>query len=106
MHLRMFDVATNVPIGDLSKTNPAASPSSLSATEVEIPETEKTVFDIWLRELWREKDESITRWFDSASFAKANFEVPLKLRKKRHILDALGFFPPAAVGHIWSVIRK
>lgn len=61
MHLRMFDVATNVPIGDLSKTNPTVIPKSSSPVEVEIPETEKATFDIWLRELWREKDEAITR---------------------------------------------
>ncbi|KAJ7462658.1 acyltransferase-domain-containing protein [Mycena galericulata] len=106
MHLRMFDVATGVPIGDLSKTNPTATPNSRSAVEVEIPEMEKTAFDVWLRELWCEKDESITRWFDGASFAKPSFEIPLHLRKQRHILDALGFFLPATVEHIWSIIRK
>ncbi|KAJ6627200.1 hypothetical protein B0H10DRAFT_1996020 [Mycena sp. CBHHK59/15] len=106
MHLRMFDVATNVPIGDLSKTNPAVIPRSKSPVEVDIPETEKAVFDLWLRELWREKDESITRWFDAASFAKAKWEIPLKLRRRRDIFDAFCFFFPAAVGYMWAGIRK
>ncbi|KAJ7630675.1 acyltransferase-domain-containing protein [Roridomyces roridus] len=105
MHLRMFDVATDVPIGDLSDVNAATTPSS-SAVEVEIPEAEKTTFDTWLRELWHEKDESITKWYDSASFSKTSFEIPLKLRKKREILDALGFFLPAAMERVWSAMSK
>ncbi|KAJ7492889.1 acyltransferase-domain-containing protein [Mycena latifolia] len=106
MHLRMFDVATNVPIGDLSKTNPTTSPLSSSPVEVEIPEREKAAFDIWLRELWHEKDVSITRWFEGTSFAKTNFEIPLRLRNTRDVCDALGFFLPAVVGYVWSRIRK
>ncbi|KAJ6604382.1 acyltransferase-domain-containing protein [Mycena vulgaris] len=106
MHLRMFDVATNVPIGDLSKTNPTATPNSSSPLEVEIPETEKAAFDIWLRELWHEKDTSMTRWFEGASFGEGSFEIPLRLRKKREVFDACGFFLPAAVGYVWSRIRK
>ncbi|KAJ7130090.1 acyltransferase-domain-containing protein [Mycena crocata] len=106
MHLRMWDVSTDVPIGDLSKTNPTVVPHAGSPVEVEIPETEKAAFDLWLRELWREKDESITRWFDRASFAKERIEIPLKLRKKRHVADAFGFFLPAAAGYLLSRIWK
>lgn len=106
MHFRMFDVATEVPIGDLSKTNPAIIPDSSSPVEVEIPESEKAVFDVWLRELWREKDESITGFFEKRSLSETSFEFPLKLRTKREIMDALGLFIPAAFDYVWSRVRK
>ncbi|KAF7339880.1 Lysocardiolipin acyltransferase [Mycena venus] len=105
-HLRLFGM-NDVPIGDLSKTNASVVPDSKSsAVEVEIPEAEKAVFDLWLRELWHEKDRSITRWFESSSFATTSYEIPLKLRQKRDILDAFCFFLPAAFGYMWSRIRK
>jgi hypothetical protein len=106
MHLRIFDVASNVPTGDLSKTNPAVVPNSKSPVEVDIPEAEKAAFDLWLRELWQEKDQSITRWFEAASFSKTSFDIPLKLRSKREILDAFCFFLPAGAGYVWRAIRK
>lgn len=105
LHLRMFSM-DKVPIGDLSKTTPSVIHQSSSAVEVEIPESEKTAFDLWLRELWHEKDKAITRWFEGASFAKTSFEIPLRLRRNRDILDAFCFFLPAAVGYMWPRIRK
>nr|GAT49781.1 lysocardiolipin acyltransferase [Mycena chlorophos] len=107
MHLRMFDVATEVPIGDLSQTNPSVLPSSAeSPVEVDIPEKEKDFFDSWLRSLWHEKDESITRWFDTTSFAQSNIEIPLRLRRKREIFDAFAFFIPAGIDYLWARIRR
>ncbi|KAJ7655086.1 acyltransferase-domain-containing protein [Mycena polygramma] len=103
-HLRMFSMQ-DLPIGDLSMAHPTIVPNSSSPVEVEIPEPEKAAFDLWLRELWHEKDEAITRWFETASFAKTSFEIPLKLRRNRDILDAFCFFLPAAVGYVWSRIR-
>ncbi|KAJ7102195.1 acyltransferase-domain-containing protein [Mycena belliarum] len=106
MHLRMFDVATNVPIGDLSKTNAAVNPRSSSAVEVEIPEKEKASFDVWLRELWHEKDMSMTKWFNGASFGEPSFEIPLRLRNKTDMCNGLGFFLPTIVGYVCSRIGK
>ncbi|KAF7310681.1 Lysocardiolipin acyltransferase [Mycena chlorophos] len=107
MHLRMFDVATEVPIGDLSQTNPSVLPSSAeSPVEVDIPEKEKDFFDSWLRSLWHEKDESITRWFDTNSFAQSNIEIPLRLRRKREIFDAFAFFIPAGIDYLWARMRR
>ena len=57
MHIRCFDVAQDVPLGDLSATRPSKIPNGSSSTkgavEVEIPETEKEIFDKWLREIGR-----------------------------------------------------
>ncbi|KAJ6574835.1 acyltransferase-domain-containing protein [Mycena capillaripes] len=105
LHLRMFSME-NVPIGDISQTNPNVIPNSSSPIEVEIPEPEKATFDLWLRELWHEKDEAITKWFERCSFAETSFEIPLRLRRNRDVLDAFCFFLPAAVGYMWSRIRK
>ncbi|KAF7306685.1 putative acyltransferase CST26 [Mycena indigotica] len=105
MHLRMFDVASEVPIGDLSRTNSAVLPDSKAPVEVEIPDREKSVFDVWLRELWQEKDESITRWFNTSSFDNFHLDIPLRLRTKREVLDAFAFFIPSGVQYLWTTIR-
>lgn len=114
IHLRMFDVAGEVPIGDISTSNPSVLPESSRSgaqpVEVDFPEQEKAVFDLWLRELWQEKDESISQFHASGSFSagtaeKAVTEIPLKLRRKREVLDAFCFFLPAAVGYIWAKAR-
>ena len=99
MHLRMFDVATDVPIGDMAKANPSAIPQSSAPVEVEIPESEKAAFDLWLRELWHEKDVSITKWFEGASFTKASFEIPLRLRTRKDVFNAFGL-------RLWDVFGR
>jgi hypothetical protein len=111
IHLRMFDVAEDVPIGDLSATNPVStvetSPEKRTV-EVEIPESEKTTFDLWLRELWQEKDESITRWYEKGTFSDASppaVEIPLRLKRITDIFDAFGFFLPAAAGYVWGRVK-
>jgi hypothetical protein len=98
LHLRMFNVRHQVPIGDLSASNPSKLPNIAQQTiEIDIPEEEKQAFDLWLRELWHEKDESMSRFFASSTFCPKQkvFNIPLKLRSKGEILDAFGFFPPA-----------
>ena len=103
MHLRMFDVRKDVPIGDLSATNPTTLPKSSEdkrTVEVEIPETEKAAFDLWLRELWAEKDESISRFYDTGRLCVSSsspVEIPLKLRRSREVFDAFCFFLPVAL---------
>lgn len=84
IHVRSFNVRTQVPIGDLSASNPALLPD-LSAdkqtVEVEIPNKEKSEFDTWLRDLWQAKDDAITQFFHSNSFSPEQkpIEIPLKL---------------------------
>lgn len=104
MHLRMFDVAREVPIGDLSGSNPEASLKTGPMVEVDIPEEEKRGFDEWLKGLWKEKDDSIGMFYEANSFTRENqvtVEIPLKLRRKREMLDAFCFFLPAAAGWAW-----
>jgi hypothetical protein len=103
MHIRVFDVAKDVPIGDLSTANARFHPSHKAAVEVDSPEVEKVKFDQWLLELWRDKDRAITRFHESGSLAaspdstKARVLIPLQLRRKREILDAFCFFLPATL---------
>lgn len=115
IHLRMFEVAAQVPIGDLSATNAAESPedkmSKKRVVEVDIPEAEKAAFDLWLRKLWQEKDESMTRFNNTGAYSAVHgtspiVQVPLKLHRKREILDAFCFFMPAAAGYLWGRIRR
>ncbi|KIY45351.1 hypothetical protein FISHEDRAFT_49261 [Fistulina hepatica ATCC 64428] len=104
LHLRLFDVRS-VPIGDMSASNPAATPSlDKSAVEVDIPVQEKEAFDEWLRILWKNKDESIERFHKDGSFVngpKPDALIPLKLKHRRNYFDAFCFFLPAMLGHLW-----
>ncbi|EAU92909.2 hypothetical protein CC1G_03696 [Coprinopsis cinerea okayama7 len=109
LHLRMFDVRTDVPIGDLSSTK--STPGEKGATpEVEIPPAEKEIFDAWLRQLWQEKDSTIETFHSSGSFSRQPdttvVEVPLQLRRKWEVLDAFCFFWPAALAYSLKRMRE
>ncbi|KAF9457097.1 acyltransferase-domain-containing protein [Collybia nuda] len=111
IHMRAFNVASGVPIGDLSTRRPTAMPNNehrAQNQDIDIPESEKEQFDEWLRELWKEKDDSITRYLETTSFSLKEpqvVEIPLKLRHKREILDAFCFFLPAGIIYFWNKLR-
>ncbi|KAF9068013.1 acyltransferase-domain-containing protein [Rhodocollybia butyracea] len=99
MHLRLFHVQ-KLPIGDLSNTNPSEVPDNSPnghAVEVDIPESEKAEFDAWLRDLWREKDESMTRLLEQGRFSTKDlpvYEIPMRLKRTRDMFDAFALFLP------------
>ncbi|KAG9222993.1 hypothetical protein CCMSSC00406_0000318 [Pleurotus cornucopiae] len=109
IHLRVFDVGEEVPIGDLSSSNPSALPnlsSSKKIVETDIPEAEKTEFDLWLRNLWREKDLMFDAYHSAKRFASggttAPVEIPVRLRSSREVWDAFCFFLPVVlVTYVW-----
>ncbi|TFK57392.1 acyltransferase-domain-containing protein [Heliocybe sulcata] len=106
IHIRQFDVASEVPLGDLSSTNPKVLPNG-SAVEIDVPEAEKVAFEDWLRERWRDKDQLMAKYLDTGSFASQDVvEVPVQLRSQREILDAFCFFMPAMLGWTWSKIKQ
>ncbi|KAI0082188.1 acyltransferase-domain-containing protein [Panus rudis PR-1116 ss-1] len=112
MHIRCYDVAKEVPIGDLSSSHAQAIPSGgaakYDAVEISVPEKERERFDLWLRERWREKDEQMSRFLETGSMVSDNHsrvEIPLEVRHKREILDAFCFFIPALVGWVYSKLR-
>jgi len=107
----MFDV-TDVPIGDLTAASSLKTPDlkAKGAIEVDIPSEEKETFDVWLRKLWYEKDESINKFFETKTFEfkpgqTPAIDIPVELRKKREILDAFCFFWPAGIAYLWGKIR-
>jgi hypothetical protein len=115
MHLRVFDVGKDVPIGDISASNPNVPPKGQAnghTVEVDFPDNEKEKFDIWLRKLWRDKDELIVKFHESGSFMagkpyeKASVVIPLELRHKREIPDAFCFFLPALFGYVSAKLRR
>lgn len=110
MHLRIFDVAKEVPIGEVSKrkpTNMANGRGASSLVESEVPEGERMRFDEWLRELWTCKDRYITRFLDGdASVAQSPVQVPLKLQDKVQVVGAYCYFAPVAVAYAWSKLVK
>jgi len=112
MHLRMFDVTDNVPIGNLAGASGNRTPdrNAKHIVEVDIPTDEKDVFDVWLRKLWQEKDEAMDRFCETKTFqsddnSTPSIEIPLKLRRKRETLDAFCFFWPACVAYLWGRLR-
>lgn len=118
IHIRLFDVATYVPIGDLSSTNPRKTPSnghvngapneynskSAEAVEVDVPEDERLQFDDWLRNLWREKDSKIEEFLGKGYFGSAapEFDIPLQVRSMVEVLDAFCFCVPGLALYTWS----
>jgi len=86
MHIRVFDVSNEVPVGDISATNPNALPQKKGeAVETEVPEHEREAFDVWLRDLWREKDTMMVRYLETGSLAEGGDKavvIPVKLRSR------------------------
>lgn len=73
---------------------------------VDIPEDQKQIFDEWLRQLWKEKDEWIDESFERKAASQGQIEIPLKLRRKRDILDAFCFLLPAAAAYVAGKLRR
>jgi len=107
MHLRLFDVCSSVPIGDLSRSSSNSDVAASSAVEVDIPAKEKEKFDIWLRDLWNLKDEAITKYhengtLDSMPSSPTALDIPIRLRRKREILNAFCFFFPVGLAYLFG----
>jgi len=104
-------VTKDVPIGDLTTASnvQAPNPKTDHTVEVDIPTNEKEVFDSWLRKLWKEKDDDMERYLETGSLASkttdTTIEIPVKLKRKREILDAFCFFWPAGIAYLWRTIR-
>lgn len=119
MHLRLLDVASSVPIGDLSQTDSTALPSSLpppestvgkvasalphgtrpahpSSIEATIPDHERDAFDAWLRALWREKDAKLDNFHATGAFKSraGTVDIPLKVKALSDIGNAFCWFAP------------
>ncbi len=115
LHIRKFDVNREVPIGDVSASNPsklANGAGGTSAVEVDIPEAEREAFELWLRDLWREKDRLMGRFLDTGSLDASStsgkpveITVPLRLKHRYEVLDAFCFFVPAVAGWAWAKVR-
>jgi hypothetical protein len=111
MHIRRFDVARDVPIGDISASNADALPrqGDAGAVEVAVPERERIEFEHWLRGLWRNKDAALGRFLETGAFVdprvQAPIEIQLKVRSVRQVLDAYCCFLPALVGYGWAKLK-
>lgn len=112
IHIRRFNAANDIPIGDLSASRARKRPSSrkdsgkATAVEVDVPERERRAFESWLRALWREKDVLFERYYDIGSFARDDQDelvIPLRLRNLKEYFDAFCFFGPIV---LWRVIVK
>ncbi|KIO02297.1 hypothetical protein M404DRAFT_1002311 [Pisolithus tinctorius Marx 270] len=110
MHLRIFDVAKEVPIGNISKCGPTAIANGWatpSLYETGVPEGERERFDEWLRELWTCKDRYMTRFLEGdTSVAQKPVQVPLELQGKVQVAGAYCYFIPVIVAYTWSKLAK
>lgn len=116
IHIRKFDVNRDIPLGNISVTNPDVLPigSAKQTVEVDVPETEREAFELWLRNLWREKDKLMDRFIETgylsasaeSASGTASIVIPVRLRHGYEVLDAFCFFVPAVVGWAWSKVRR
>ncbi|KAG1715640.1 hypothetical protein ID866_1522 [Astraeus odoratus] len=108
MHLRLFDVARDVPIGNISNSNTSAIVNGTWNPTPDIPESERVNFDRWLRELWTSKDQYITRFLegDAQVVKQKSVEIPLELRDTVEVAGAYCFFAPAIATYIWAMLTK
>lgn len=110
MHIRCFDVASEVPLGDVTSSNPDVLPRNDAAqtVEVDVPDVEKAKFEEWVQNVWREKDVLMGKFLDTGSFVDdpaTELEIPLKLRNTGEAVNAYTFFAPALVFWVLSKIR-
>jgi 1-acyl-sn-glycerol-3-phosphate acyltransferase len=103
MHLRIFDVAKDVPVGNISNSI-VSNGSANNPAEHDLSEREKDIFDIWLRQLWLEKDGYITKFLETDTTANKQkpVEIPLELRNRSEIAEAYCFFAPLLVAYWWK----
>lgn len=89
IHLRIFDVARDIPIGDVSK-------ASGIGRGAEASESEREAFDLWLRDRWTEKDRLMAGFYRDGKFTpgKEGANIPLVLRSNLDVLNAFCFFVP------------
>lgn len=109
MHIRRFDVAADVPIGNIAGGMSRTSPRG-EVPGVDVPEDERQAFDVWLRDRWIEKDNLIQRFHDTGTFSSSldkypEIDVPLELRHKGEVLGIFLFFIPA-LGYAWSRLQS
>jgi hypothetical protein len=78
--------------------------------EVDFPDEEKEKFDLWVRQLWRDKDDMIVKFHETGSFAADKetscVDIPLELRTTREIPNAFCFFLPALFGYVFAKLRR
>jgi len=105
IHLRMFDVASDVPIRSMSAKD--------TPDDIEFSEEDRSQFDLWLRELWKDKDNLISTFHESETFvphikksSHSAVVIPMKLHNKLDILNAFCFGGPALVGYIWAKLTR
>jgi len=108
MHIRRFDVAADVPIGNISGGMSRTLPRG-EVPDVDVPENERQAFDVWLRDRWIEKDKFIQRFHDTGTFSSSldkypEIDVPLELRRKREVFGIFLFVIPA-LGYVWSRLQ-
>lgn len=103
MHLRIFDVAKDVPVGNISNSI-VSNGSASNPAEHDLSEREKDIFDIWLRKLWSEKDGYITEFLEAGTTINKQkpVEIPLELRKKSEMPEAYCFFAPLLIAYWWK----
>lgn len=103
MHLRIFDVAKDVPIGNISEPT-VSNGSANKPAEPDVSEREKVVFDEWLQKLWSEKDDYITKFLETgtAPNKRKPVEIPLELRNRSEIAEAYCFFAPLLMAYWWK----
>ncbi|KIM67125.1 hypothetical protein SCLCIDRAFT_14246 [Scleroderma citrinum Foug A] len=106
MHLRIFDVAKQVPIEGAIIANGSFDPNVVGSSA---SEGDKANFDVWLRELWTCKDRFMTEFLegDESKVSRSEpIEIPLELRSPTETLAAYCFFAPVIAPYVLEKLAK
>ncbi|KZT41410.1 hypothetical protein SISSUDRAFT_981995 [Sistotremastrum suecicum HHB10207 ss-3] len=94
LHLRIYDVKTEVPIGDVDIRRDKAA--THSRTESEATQEERQVFENWLLQRWREKDALLE------GFHQIGLLAPPKKSQTECFNER--FTIPMALGSLWELV--
>ena len=100
IHLKLYNVNADIPIGDVDVYQNQAPPRS--RREGEITKVESITFETWLLDVWRQKDGLLEDFLIDGQLAQAKTglvrcNIPLRLRRRREIVHGLGIFAPAFI---------
>ena len=90
MHLRMYNVKVDVPIGTQAVDERASREETTSAA-INSTAEEKKEFDDWLLQRWREKDDMLDNFVNTGSLVSGRryIDVPIQLRTTRELCTLL-----------------
>jgi len=104
VHLKLLKVSSDIPVG-IPRALPNGKPASPTANPIQDPtDEEKIVFESWLQEKWRRKDELMETFAQNGAYTGVSKSVtlPLRLRKWTDVFDVYCWWSILLCFAIWK----